>query len=643
MSHSNHNPIPGFYDDAAPAGGGSPAARSKRAASAAAPASHHAHRAYDGTPPGFGSPGLSHRGGVLYAVTRYVTHIRLSRLIGGVLLILIIIPLLTHYYISNMGVESDAVGHRSRKLDNVLHIEELPSVKVNDLKFRIEELKKIKHSVNTELVDLEARRQKMMAEISGYSTHIEKLKNEYESTNKDLQQLKISMENTKLEQEEIVKRNTPELQAPRRILPGVKGNVELPPPASPGMCRMHSCFDQSRCSVTSQFPVYFYDPVDHVFTAAELDSFVKASVTHALNASPHFTFDPLGACIYVVLLGDVEGRTPASFTNLQQKLRNLPHWHGDGRNHVILNLVRNYSSGSYGDALEAVDTGRALVVQAAFTERGFRGGFDVLAPPLLGISHGDVWDQLPLQVPAKRRHLLTFLGELKVIGDDTPTRGRVGVGSASVKDLIQEEKNLVETLKRMQSMYRDDGFHFEFACERQRIFGEAGEWALCGPEAQRHQLLRDSTFSLVLAPVNTSFISTVLTQTRVFEALKYGAIPVILGDNIQLPFSEVLDWGAAVVTLPKARITELHFFLRSLSDNDVLGMRRQGRIFWETHLGSTRAVLDTVLGVLRSRLRIPAFPVREEPSPSVFNDTYRPLIEDVIGESGAGVCDRPGV
>lgn len=634
--NNHHNPIPGFYSNDDQASPSKAPLQSKR---------HHGRAlVYDGgaggSLPGY-YYGTNGRSGVVSAIVHYITHIRLSRLIGVVLLILICIPLLTHYYLSNMGTETDTVDtHRSRRV-NTLRVDELPTVKLNDLKFRIDELNKIKLSVTNELKDLEMKRQRFLAEISGYNSHIDKLKQDYEAASKELQQLKISMEHSRLEQEEIVKRNTPELHAPRRILPGLSDDVIIPGPKSPYMCRMHNCFDLSRCSVTSQFPVYFYDPVEQQFATADIETFVRGSVVRALNSSPHFSFDPLSACVYIVLLGDLEttaGRSPPVYVNLQQKLHNLPHWHGDGRNHVLLNLARNYSNK---DIFDGLNTGRAVVVQSSFTELQYRNGFDVVVPPLLGASHGEVWSQLPPQVPAKRAHLLSFQGKLQVLkellrresdppGEPSGTMAQP-LGRSNIHDLINFERTIVDTLKRMQSIYRDDGFHFEFSCEQERILGLNGEWALCGPETQRHHLLRESTFSLILAPINASIVSTTLTQTRIFEALKYGAIPVILGDNIKLPFEEILNWKDAVIVLPKARITELHFYLRSLADSDILALRRQGRVFWETYLGSTQSVINTLLATIRTRLHIPAYPTREEPSPSVFNDTNQPLVEDVVG------------
>ena len=68
---------------------------------------------------------------------------------------------------------------------------------------------------------------------------------------------------------------------------------------------------------------------------------------------------------------------------------------GDGRNHILLNLAHNYSSH---DIFDGLDTGRAVVVQSSFTQLQYRAGFDIIVPPLFGVSHGEVWHQLPMQV-----------------------------------------------------------------------------------------------------------------------------------------------------------------------------------------------------------------------------------------------------
>ena len=100
-----------------------------------------------------------------------------------------------------------------------------------------------------------------------------------------------------------------------------------------------------------------------------------------------------------------------------------------------------------------------------------------------------------------------------------------------------------------------------------------------------------------------------------------GAIPVIIGgDYLRLPFDEVIDWRLAAIRLPIARITELHFLLRSYSDSDLIDLRRNGQLFLDRHLSSINAIINTVLALVRqSRLQIPSASARDEQSLSLFN------------------------
>lgn len=87
-------------------------------------------------------------------------------------------------------------------------------------------------------------------------------------------------------------------------------------------------------------------------------------------------------------------------------------------------------------------------------------------------------------------------------------------------------------------------------------------------------------------------------------------------------FDEVLSWRRAVLIIPKSRISELHFLLRSIPDSEILSLRRQGRLLWETYMASLQNVIDTLVATLRDRLGIPPLPVRDEPAPSIFNSSF---------------------
>lgn len=81
-------------------------------------------------------------------------------------------------------------------------------------------------------------------------------------------------------------------------------------------------------------------------------------------------------------------------------------------------------------------------------------------------------------------------------------------------------------------------------------------------------------------------------------------------------------WRRVALNLPLSRASELHFLLRSVSDADLLAMRRQGRFIWQTYCASLQSVLDTSLATLRDRIGIPPLPVEDAPSPSVFNSSF---------------------
>lgn len=385
---------------------------------------------------------------------------------------------------------------------------------------------------------------------------------------------------------------------------------------------MYNCFDYSRCSLTSGFPVFLYDP-DHYPVIApgwEIEGFVKTTLKQTLGYNPHFTSDPKVACIYLVLIGEAlavprrqntqinSTKVPAK--TLQEKLlHNLPYWGGDGRNHVLLNFARSSSihdsrdtSTGGRDIFLGVDTGRAILIQSTFMRSTFRRSFDVVTPPILGPPGGDIWQDCPSMLPARRRYLLSFQGEFRYSSNLATTK------EATVKNLVQTVDNvddadlhedredyiaeskrktgvsdadddvdrfIMEHLQGMAYGSTSDRFLFHFECSlsvnlpnteetfkklntgdwlpnTRKVPDSWGEWALCGTESSRTNVLKDSTFALVMAPKNISVVSTTVVQIRVYEAIRAGAIPVLLGgDRLEMAYGEVVDWHRAALFLPK--------------------------------------------------------------------------------------------
>ncbi|XP_074656159.1 exostosin-like 3 [Tubulanus polymorphus] len=571
---------------------------------------------------------------------RWLTRVRLSRIMALLLVVLVIVPLVVHYYISNIGSDgrvggAAAAGVRIIGRTPLDHAEDPAYLQATDLVARVKELKRIHASVNNELRQLESKRQKLKSDLSSYATRLDAVKSEHERSAKNLEKLKLTIENVKLQQLELQMSNAPLIYAPKRVLVDpATGNGDLDPPTRSTRCRMSTCFDYSRCSLTSGFPVYFYAREASI----RLDDFVRVSVGDALNRLPFVsTTDGDRACLYVVLIGETAAAAPPTGA-IERLLRGLPYWRGDGRNHLLLNLA--YRSTSLGDVFSGVNTGRAIVAQSAFTVRSFRADFDLVVPPLSGRRAGR--ETLPYMLPVRRKYLMSFQGMHKtLISDDR--------AADSDSELLKLEAEVVQTLKQIQqTRNKNNVFYFYFYCNKNSDIRASmdGEWTLCADEESRREILALSTFSLILAPVDASIVSTVTIQRRLLESIKYGAVPVVLGDFVRFPFSAVggatIDWTRVAIVLPKSRITELHFYLRTLADNDIFAYRKNGRAVYEKYVGTTESVVRTILLSVRTRLRIAAPVIPEHPSPSVFNDTFAPLMKPVTPADGAEADDVLG-
>lgn len=478
-----------------------------------------------------------------------------------------------------------------------------------------------------------------------------------------MDRLKISVEQAQVAQREAVQRNTPELALPKPIYAG-KLPTQNPSPTHDESrnCKMSTCFDHSRCSLTSGFPVYLYSPdeIQIINDGFDIDGFLKTTIKELFSQNAHMTIDPNKACVFLVLVGEalsddeimrnnrysipnessLNVKNPLNTTNLKK----LPYWGGDGRNHILINLARRDLSVGAGNAFRNQDTDRAIIIQSAFDENQYRSGFDVIVPPILGPPNGDVWQECSPIVPARRKYLLTFQGEMK-----SPNETKNPLDK-NLNEEITLNNFIIEHLKQIANGKSLDKFLLQFECvpatEQKVDQTKVRDWMLCGTDSSRKAILKDSTFSLIFSP-GIGEVSSTLLQARLYESLRSGAIPVILGaDQIVLPYEEVIDWRRIAIMLPRARITEMHFLLRAIPDNDLLAMRRQGRVIWERYFSTVQATVDTIIAYVRNRLNIPPKAIKPYVSQSVFNSTFTPLkseppVLDAEPEESLGPIEPP--
>lgn len=528
-------------------------------------------------------------------------RVRLTWLSFMLFFILVFFPLIAHYYLTTI----DEAGGPDKRIFGPRPGGELCEAK------HVQDLCRIRESVSEELLQLEAKRQELNGEIARLNLRIEACKRSIDSAKQDLLQLKNVISQTEHSYKELMAQNQPKLSLPVRLLPE-KEDPGLPPPKSARSCRLRSCFDYARCPLTSGFPVYVYDTGSYTW-GDYLDPLVKQAFVATVKSNIYVTDNPSIACLYLVLVGELQETSSSlpSPSELEKQLKALPYWRSDGHNHVLVHLSRKSMTQNF---LYNVSTGRAAVAQSTFLEQQYREGFDLVVSPLVHALSEPNFLEIPPQVPVKRKYLFTFQGErvesLRSSLQEAPPQSfeeeMEGDPPADYDDRI------IGTLKAVQDSHLDQVL-VEFTCKNPQL-SLATEWALCGEREDRLEVLKASTFALVISPGDGQLVASAGCGMRLFEALEVGAIPVVLGDHSRLPYHQFIRWTEAAIIVPKPRVTELHFLLRSLSDSDTLAMRRQGRFLWETYFSTSENVLNTILASFRTSIQVPAAPIKEEPA-----------------------------
>ncbi|MFZ0408992.1 MAG: exostosin family protein [Cyanobium sp.] len=149
-------------------------------------------------------------------------------------------------------------------------------------------------------------------------------------------------------------------------------------------------------------------------------------------------------------------------------------------------------------------------------------------------------------------------------------------------------------------------WHYEQAVYREQVQGQAGDaarHAQLAAEADAYAtILQRSCFALCPSGSGPNSI-------RLWEALGYGAIPVILSDQLQLPGPAEL-WQAAALMVPEtqAAVTALPSQLEALASDPerMLAMQQAGQQLWRRYgmdgfVGDVVDLLRDPLTVLRSR------------------------------------------
>lgn len=543
----------------------------------------------------------------------------LQKLIVFTLAVIIIMPLVAHYY---LGV-AEMSSHRE-DAEGDTRLSRLVEMKPTELRSHVAELYDIRQSVQKELRQLEESRKKVQQQLQTFTDQLQSVQKDLLRSRSDLDRVRTQIDQSMKEQTEVVERSLRHISAPLQILPPLENDHPMDAPLSSSSCRQHNCFDYSRCSIVSPFRVYVYDS-DSLMPVQTDSGAQRVSVMNALKRTSYTTTDPSKACIFVVLLWDT-AEEDLDEDDMEGRLHGLEFWRGDGRNHLLISVSSDKMSSNI---LANVNTGRAFLAQSFYTSQQFRSGFDVVMPPLFPVLRTS-WKGGkfgPSFTPARRKYIISFHGskDRDKLGYEMGGGDRDHILSRRLKwsksmGLTQEDLDLESIILKEFSkleVFSLDEVSLDFQCRDASCNDRSVGWCLCGDADQRTAMLEQSTFALILASDYGVISSTTFLQ-RLSEALEHGSIPIILGENVALPFQEFIHWNKAVIVLPVGRVTELYYLLKTIQDSDLLSFRRQGAILWEMYFSNPESILSGVLASLRTRISVPANPIVEVHSEDMF-------------------------
>ena len=88
---------------------------------------------------------------------------------------------------------------------------------------------------------------------------------------------------------------------------------------------------------------------------------------------------------------------------------------------------------------------------------------------------------------------------------------------------------------------------------------------------------------------------------RLAEVMSAGAIPVVISDGWELPFSEIVDWKTISIQVGEEEVEGVVERLRGVGWEERCEMRRRGREFYDRYMRTPGGIVDGVVQILEER------------------------------------------
>ncbi|TNN07053.1 Exostosin-1b isoform 1 [Schistosoma japonicum] len=227
-----------------------------------------------------------------------------------------------------------------------------------------------------------------------------------------------------------------------------------------------------------------------------------------------------------------------------------------------------------------------MLAKASFSTKHFRPKFDI-SLPLIHSQHPLQSGSNQLYRLVSSEHLRGRL-DLPYLLSFKGKRYVSGIGSAS-RDILFHLHNGKDII--MLTTCRHGTDWTRYADKRcaidMALYDSYDYW----------ELMYNSTFCLV--PRGRR-----LGSYRFLEVLQAGCIPVMLSNDLELPFSEVIDWNRAVIWADERLPLLLPLILRRITSHQIIQYRQQVMFLWHTYLSSIESIVLTTLEILRDRVSL---------------------------------------
>ncbi|KAB0802721.1 hypothetical protein PPYR_04907 [Photinus pyralis] len=329
-------------------------------------------------------------------------------------------------------------------------------------------------------------------------------------------------------------------------------------------CTYWDCFNIYRCGRTGhdRIAIYVYPLKKYVDSKGvpivEVMSKEYYMILQSIIESKYYTANPQEACLFVPSIDTLnQERIQANLTS--RALESLKYWR-DGENHLFFNMISG-TAPDFSTVLE-INTGDAIIAAAGFNTHTYRVGFDI---------------SIPIFSPIASLAEITFINNLRPW--------------FVISSQINIDSYFLDELQDMQ--LHNSGLLIVDACQVHN-YSKRCEY---GSHQQflYPQILQKGTFCLV-------FRGERMSQLVLLEALAANCIPVVVMDEVVMPFGNVIDWKRAAVFIMEDYLNTLLDVLKKISEERIEIMRKQVKFLYDKYFSSLKHIVETTFDIVQDRV-----------------------------------------